>query len=119
MATREPIHQSIEQAAISRVLDHLHREREKGIAIIPLVELSEATAIDPATAEAVMRRLEQTGPFDVEPIEYGEISWRVEGCVYDVGGWDYTDWDLDYLLRGSDRTDPRFMHSNIFGEIKW
>ncbi|QLD90386.1 hypothetical protein HWV07_15620 [Natronomonas salina] len=95
MATRRPVQRGIEQAAISRVLEYLHREHEKGLVIIPLVELSEATAIDPETAEAVMRRLEQTGPFDVEPIEYGEIRWRVEGCVYDIDGWDCTDWNLD------------------------
>ena len=95
MATERPVHVGIEQAAISRVLEYLHREHEKGLAIIPLVELSEATSIDPETAEAVMRRLEQTGPYNVEPIEYGEIRWRVEGSVYDIDGWNCTDWNLD------------------------
>lgn len=80
---------------MSRVLEYLHREHEKGLVIIPLVDLSEATAIDPETAESVMRRLEQTGPFDVEPIEYGEIRWQVEGCGYDIDGWDCTDWNVD------------------------
>lgn len=95
MASQTPVRRGIEQAAISRVLDYLHREREKGLAIVPLVELSEATAIDPTTAESVMRRLERTGPFDVEPLEYGEIRWRVEGSAYDLDGWDCTAWNLE------------------------
>ena len=95
MASQTPVRRGIEHAAISRVLDYLHRERKKGFVIVPLVELSEATWIDPTTAESVMRRLERTGPFDVEPLEHGEIRWRVEGCVYDIDGWDCTDWNLD------------------------
>lgn len=95
MASQTPVRRGIEQAAVSRVLDYLHRERQKGLAIVPLVELAEATAIDPTTAEAVMRRLEGTGPFDVEPLEHGEIRWRIEGCVYDIDGWDCTTWNLD------------------------
>lgn len=95
MATQNHIRRGIEQAAISRVLDYLHRELGKGLTIIPLVELSETTSIDPETAESVMRRLERTGPFDVEPLEHGEIRWRIEGCVYDIDDWDNTDWNLD------------------------
>lgn len=95
MATQQPVRRGIEAAAISRVLEYLHREHERGLTIVPLVELSEATSIDPETAEAAMRRLERTGPFDVEPLEHGEIRWRIEGCVYDVDGWDCTDWNLE------------------------
>lgn len=73
MATQKPVRRGIEAAAISRVLDYLHREYDRGLTIVPLVVLSEATSIDPETAEAVMQRLEQTGPFDVEPLEYGEL----------------------------------------------
>lgn len=94
MATQNLIRRGIEQAAISRVLEYLHSERKKGLVIVPLVELSEATSIDPATAESVMRRLERVGPFDVEPLEYGETRWRVEGSVYDVDDWDCTAWNL-------------------------
>lgn len=95
MATQRRVRRGIEQAAISRVLDYLHRERKKGFVIVPLVELSEATSIDPETAESVMRRLERTGPFDVEALNHGEIRWRVEGCVYDIDDWDCTAWNLD------------------------
>lgn len=104
MATQGRVRRGIEEAAISRVLDYLHRERRKGLAIVPLVELSEATSIDPETAESVMRRLEQVGPFDVEPLEYGEIRWRVEGCVYDVDDWDCTAWNLTAI--DTDEPEP-------------
>lgn len=96
MASQTPVRRGIETAAISRVLEYLHQRHQKGLAIVPLVELSEATSIDPNTAESVMHRLEETGPFDIEPLEYGEIRWRIEGCVYDIDGWDNTDWNLDW-----------------------
>lgn len=95
MASQRPVRRGIEQAAISRVLDYLHHEHQKGLAIVPLAELSEATSIDPETAESVMNRLKETGPFEVVPLESGEIRWRIEGCVYDIDGWDNTDWNLD------------------------
>ena len=58
MATQKPVRRDIEAAAISRVLGYLHREHDKGLTIVPLVKFSEATSIDPETAEAVMQRLE-------------------------------------------------------------
>lgn len=95
MATQNPVRRGIEQAAFSRVIDYLHQERKKGRPIVPLIELSEATSIDPGTAETVMRRPEKTGPFDVEPLEYGEIRWRIEGSVYHIDSWECTSWNLD------------------------
>ena len=95
MASQTPVGRGIEQAAISGVRDYLQQKRKKGLAIVPLVELSEATSIDPNTAESVMEHPEGTGPFDIEPLEYGEIRWRIEGSAYDIDGWDNTDWNLD------------------------
>jgi hypothetical protein len=91
----QPVRRSIEEQAISRVLEYLHWTRRDGRRIFPLTELSEATAIDPETVEAVMRELETTGPFDVTELAHGEIRWRVDGCVYDIDEWDCTAWILD------------------------
>lgn len=40
-----------------------------------------------------MQRREKFEPFDVEPLEYGEILWRIEGAGYAIDGWDNTDWN--------------------------
>lgn len=95
MASQKPVRRGIEKAAFSRVLEYLHQRHQKGLTIVPLIELSETTSIDPNTAESVMICLEETGAFDVVPLEYGEIRWRIEGCVYDIDGWENTDWNLD------------------------
>ena len=36
-----------------------------------------------------------SGPFDVTELDYGEIRWRVDGCVYDIGEWECTAWIVD------------------------
>lgn len=95
MATSQPVRRGIEEAAIGRVLEHLHKQHRDGRRIFCLLEVSEATAIDPPTVEDVMRTLEETGPYDVEPLGYGEIRWRVEGCVYDLDGWQSDVWNLE------------------------
>lgn len=93
MAVNSSVQRGVPQVAMSRVLEHLHRKHRDGRRIFPLTELSEATAIDMNTAEEVMRELETTGPYDVIPLTYGETRWRVEGCVYDLDGWQNTDWN--------------------------
>lgn len=84
----------VHRCAVSRVLEFLHQTHRNGRRIYPLTEISEATSIDLTTAESVMRELEDTGPYDVIPLDTGEVRWRVEGCVYDLGGWDDTSWNL-------------------------
>lgn len=95
MAVKQPVHQGIEQVAIGRVLEWIHRQHRDGRRIFTLVEISQETAIDLNTAEEVMETLEGTGPYDVIPLEYGETRWRVEGCVYDLDGWKSTSWNVD------------------------
>lgn len=95
MAIKHQSGQGIEhRSAVSQVLDFLHQTHRNGRRIYPLTEISEATSIDLTTAEAVMRELEDIGPYDVIPLETGEVRWRVEGCVYDLDGWDGTSWNL-------------------------
>lgn len=94
MAIHQSVRRSIEEAAIGRVLEHLHNQHRDGRRVFPLMEIAEATAIDPSTANEVMRTLEDIGPYDVEPLAHGEIRWRVEGCVYDLDGWHSDDWNV-------------------------
>lgn len=84
MAIPRPARRGIEEAAIGRVLEFIHQQHRNGRRIFTLLEVSGATTIDPLTAEDVMRTLEETGPSTIEPLGYGEIRWRVEGCVYDL-----------------------------------
>jgi len=65
--------------------------------IFTLVEISHETAIDPNTVEACMKTLEETGSYDVIPLEFGETLWRIEGCVYDLDGWEPTCWNVEWL----------------------
>ena len=95
MAISRPVQRGIEEVAIGRVLEFLHQQHRNGRRVFTLFELSEATAIDPPTVEDVMRLLEDTGPYEVEPIEFGEIRWRVEGNVYDLDGWQSDVWNVE------------------------
>lgn len=42
-----------------------------------------------------MQTLEDTGPYDVEPLGFREIRWRVDGCVYDLDGWQSDVWNVE------------------------
>lgn len=54
---------------------------------------AETMAIDPSTANEVIRTLEEIGPYEVKPLAHGEIHWHVEGCVFDLDGWLSTVWN--------------------------
>lgn len=95
MATSQPIRRGIEEAAIGRVLEFIHQQHRNGRRIFTLLDVSEATTIDPPTVEDAIRTLEETGPHDVEPIGFGEIRWHVEGCVYDLDGWQPSVWNCE------------------------
>lgn len=95
MAIQQSTRRGIEEAAIGRVLEYIHPQHRNGRPIFTLMELSEATAIDPPTVEDVMRTLEDTGPYDVKSLGFGEIRWRVEGCVYSIDGWQSDSWNLE------------------------
>lgn len=95
MAVKQPVKEGVQEVAVSHILTCLHREHRNGRRVFPLVEIAEATALDPTTVEEVMRELESTGPYDVVPLKHGETRWRVEGCVYDLDGWHSDSWNLD------------------------
>lgn len=54
---------SIEELAVSPVLDILKRERKRGGSKIPLAELSETIALAPSTVAQVVKPRERTSPF--------------------------------------------------------
>lgn len=88
------IARSIEKLAVSRVLDHLHQERKRGVSTFPLTELSEATALAPPTVAQVMEFLEGTGPFRVERAPISAIVWNVRGSPYELDGWESDAWNV-------------------------
>ncbi len=92
--TNRPVGRGIEKLAIGRVLDHLHQERSRGRGTFPLSEIAEATAMNPSTVAAVMRFLEDTGPFYVERAPISEIAWNVRGSPYELDGWESDAWNV-------------------------
>lgn len=95
MATKQPVQSGIREVAISRVLDHIHRQHRNGRRVFRLRELANDTRLDPTTTAEVMRELEGTGPFDVKLLEGEELRWRIDGCVYELNGWKNQNWNLD------------------------
>lgn len=81
MGETQRLHRRLEDRAIECVLDQLHEEWRNGRFLFPLADLSEETALNPNTVEAVMRLLERTGPFDVEPVENGYGETRSDTAV--------------------------------------
>lgn len=72
------VSRTIAQIACDRVASHLERELDRGQAVITLAELSEETALNPTTAEAVMERLEDSDQFSIRRCGGGEIRWVVQ-----------------------------------------
>lgn len=68
---------TIAQLARDRVATQPERELDKGQAVITLTELSEATALDPTTAEAVMVNLAEAEEFSIRRCLGGEIRWVI------------------------------------------
>lgn len=50
--------EAVVDLARDRLVEHLRTERRAGRTVVTLVELSQATSLDPRTVEAVMERLE-------------------------------------------------------------
>lgn len=86
MTTTSPVGRSIERAAVERVRKFLASNDDQ--TVFTLVELSEATAMDPNTAESAMNLLADSEIFE-EPeftvsrhdSEYGELQWTVRQSV--------------------------------------
>jgi Zn finger protein HypA/HybF involved in hydrogenase expression len=82
MATTSPVGRSIQQAAIDRLRRHLTRHDDQRV--FTLVEVAEATAMDPNTVESAMDLLaaaDGTEGTDLhvarQNSEYGELQWTV------------------------------------------
>ena len=61
--------------ARERVTEHLRTERRAGRRVLTLVELSQATALDPRTVEAVMERLVDDPERRVERSPTDPLRW--------------------------------------------
>lgn len=96
MRQTDLLRRRLDDRAVACVLEYLHDSRRNGHFLFPLAELAEETALDPNTAESVMRLLEGTGPFDVDPVEngYGETRWTVHGSPYGLDGWTSDAWNV-------------------------
>lgn len=96
MAETDRLRRRLDDQAIECVLDHLHDSRRNGRLLFPLAELAEETSLNPNTVEGVMRLLERTGPFVVDPVAngYGETRWTVEGSAYELDGWTSDAWNV-------------------------
>lgn len=61
--------------ARDRVVDHLRAERRAGRTVVTLVELSQATALDPRTVEAVMELLADDSKYAVRRSVTDPLRW--------------------------------------------
>lgn len=58
MGEKALLRRQVDDNAIACILDRLHESRRNGRFHFPLAEFAEETALDPNTAESVMRLLE-------------------------------------------------------------
>lgn len=100
MAETDRLRRRLDDQAVGCVLNHLHESRRNGRLLFPLADLAEETSLNPNTVDGVMRLLERTGPFVVEPVEngYGETRWTVEGSAYELDGWTSEAWNAPSRL---------------------
>jgi hypothetical protein len=60
-----PVVAAVVDLARDRLTDHLRAERRAGRTVLTLVEVSQVTALDPRTVEAVMERLVEDPEYPV------------------------------------------------------
>jgi hypothetical protein len=70
---------AVSDHAQERVADHLRAERRAGRTVVTLVELSQATALDPHTAEAVMESLADAPDRAVRRSTADPLRWYLRG----------------------------------------
>ena len=77
MRSRSAVERAIDDLARDRVLEYIRIARRGGRSVITLVDISEETALDPATVEAVMMQLE-TGPdAPVRQAAADQLRWHI------------------------------------------
>lgn len=77
MRSRSTVEKAIDNLARNRVLEYLRVVRRGGRSVVTLVDISEETALDPGTVEAVMSQLETEPEASVRRATADQLRWHV------------------------------------------
>lgn len=77
MRSRSTVEKAIDNLARKRVLEYLRTVRRGGRSVVTLVDISEETALDPDTVEAVMVQLENEPDASVRRATVDQLRWHV------------------------------------------
>ena len=77
MHSRSEIETAIGNLARNRVLEYIRVQRRGGRSVITLVDVSEETALDPETVEAVMTQLERSADAPVRRATADQLRWHI------------------------------------------
>ena len=77
MHSRSTVEKAIDNLARNRVLEYLRVVRRGGRSVVTLVDISEETALDPGTVEAVMSQLETEPEASVRRATADQLRWHI------------------------------------------
>ena len=77
MHSRSETKTAFSTLARERVLEYLRTERDAGRSVVTLVEVTEDTALDPGTVEAVMNQLETDVDAPVRRATADQLRWHI------------------------------------------
>lgn len=77
MRSRSTVEKAIDNLARKRVQEYLRVERRGGRAVVTLVDISQETALDPETVEAVMKQFEIETDAPVRRATADQLRWHI------------------------------------------
>jgi len=77
MQSRPELGEAIDTLAKERVLEYLRAERRGGRSVVTLVDISEETALNPGTVEAVMTQFENRTDAPVKRATTDQLRWHI------------------------------------------
>ena len=77
MRSRSAVERAIDDLARDRVLEYLRIVSRNGQSVVTLVDVSEETALDPGTVEAVMAQLESGPDSPVRQAAADQLRWHI------------------------------------------
>lgn len=77
MRSRSTIEKAIDNLAQRRVHEFLRVSRRSGRSVVTLVDISEETALDPDTVDAVMTQLEAEPDAPVRRATADQLRWHI------------------------------------------
>lgn len=77
MRSRSAVEKAIDDLARDRVLEYISIACRGGRSVITLVDISEETALDPGTVEAVMAQLESGSDAPVRRATADQLRWHI------------------------------------------